>query len=171
MKVCIRNLTKNVDKEIKLPMDERKLDEILNTNDEYIVINSEILDVDEYASIDRLNKFLLDCKENGISLTDLEVLSKVMYYNEVIDAVENGTYTIIDFDSETFNWNCGNGGNFHNDYDKGMCLYHSVGYKPFNFKVTKDNHDWIDWECVWINANTENWQAVTIDDGNYLVHR
>ena len=171
MKVWIRNLTKDVDKEINLPMDERELDKIIIPNNEYIIIDSEILDVDEYESITRLNKFLLDCKENGVSLTDLEILSKIMYYNEVIDAVENGSYIIVDFDGETSDWNFGNGGDICSKYDKGLCVYEYGYYNPFNFEVTIDMYNWINWESVWINANTNGWQTVSVDGNGYLVHR
>lgn len=171
MKVWIRNLTKGIDYSIELPMYERELDKILNPNDEYIIIDSEILDVDEYASIDELNGFLFDCKENGISLTDLEVLSKIMYYNEVIDAVDNGSYVIVDFDAETSEWNCGNGGDFTSAFDKGMCVFDSGYYNPFGFKMTEDIYDWIDWESVWVNATTEGWREVRVNGNGYLVHR
>lgn len=171
MKVWVRNLTKNKDMEIELPMDERKLNEVICRDDEYIVIDSEILDVDQYASIHGLNSFLFDCKENGISLDDLEVLSKVLLYHEVIETVDNQSYCIIDFDAETSGWLNGYGGDITNDFEKGMCLYDSGLYNPFNFKMSDAIHCWIDWEAVWRNANTEGWQAVSINGHGYLVHR
>lgn len=171
MKVWVRNLTKDKDFSIELPMDERELDKTIHPNDEYIIIDCEILNVGEYDSIDELNEFLFNCKENGISLTDLEILSKIMYYKEVIDAVKNETYIIVDFDGETMEWNCGTGGDITNDYDKGLCVYKYGYYNPFDFEMTDDIHDWIDWQSVWINANTEGWQTVSINGHGYLVHR
>lgn len=169
--VWVRNLTKDKDMAIELPMEEEKLDKILNPNDEYIIIDSDIFDIGEYESIDELNKFLFDCKENGISLADLEILSKILCYKEVIKTVDNGNYVIVDFNGETLGWNYGRGGDITNDYDKGLCVYESGYYNPFNFEMTEDIHCWIDWESVWVNANVHGWQIVTIDDNGYLVHR
>ena len=171
MKVWIRNLTKDIEKEINLPMDERELDKVLNPNDEYIILDSEILKVDEYESIDSLNEFLFVCEENGVSLEDLEILSALYFYNEVKEMVNNQTYMIIDFDAETSSWCNGNGGDFCNSSDKGMCLFDSGMYNPFGFEMTEEIYDWIDWESVWINAETEGWQAVGINRHGYLVHR
>lgn len=171
MKVWIRNLTKDTDLVIELPIDERKLDKVLNPNDEYIITESEILDVGEYYSIDELNEFLFVCEENGISLEELEVLSRVMLYHEVIEAVDNQSYCIVDFDTETADWCWGNGGNITSDFDKGMCLYDSGYYSPFSFEVTEEMRDWIDWESVWVNATTEGWQEISINGHGYLVHR
>lgn len=170
MKVWVRNLTMDRDMEIELPMDERNLNIVLPPDNEYIVIDSEILDVEQYASVHGLNSFLFDCKENGVSLNDLEVLSKVLLYHEVIEAVDNQSYCIVDFDAETSDWG-EYGGDINNDTHKGMCLYDSGIYNPFNFEVTDDIHDWIDWASVWINANTEGWQVVRINGHGYLVHR
>ena len=171
MKVWVRNLTKDRDFCIELPMDERELDKIIDPNNEYIITDSEVVNMSEYDNIYELNEFLFDCKENGISIDTLEVLSRTYLYDEVIEMVDNLTFTIVDFDSETYGWNCGTGGNFSNAFDKGMCLYHAIGYKPFSFEVTEENHDWIDWSSVWTNAETEDWREVVVNGNHYLVHR
>ena len=169
--VWVRNLTKDKDMAINLPMEKQSLDEILNSNNEYIIIDCDILDIDEHQSIYALNDFLLECKENGVSLDDLEVLSKIMYFNEVVYTVEDGTYTIVNFDEETSDWNSMYGGNIWNGADKGMCLFDGGYYNPFNFEVTEDIYDWIDWESVWDYANTDGWHTVKVNDTHYLVHR
>ena len=171
MKVWIRNLTKDKDVEIILPMDEDVLDSILDPNDEYIILDSEILNVGQYESIDVLNAFLCICKDSRIPMEELEVLSKVMLYHEVMEAVENETYWLIDFDVETAHWNCGHGGDITSHADKGMCLYDSGLYNPFPCEVKEEMYDWINWEYVWINANCEGWQTVTVNGHGYLVHR
>jgi hypothetical protein len=169
--VWIRNLTKDIDMALNLPMEKQKLDEVINHNDEYIIIDCDILGVDEYENIYKLNDFLLECEENGISLDDLEILSEIMYYNEVSEAVKNRTYTIINFDAETADWCFGHGGDLISDFDKGMCLFDSGHYNPFKFKMTDAIHCWIDWEAVWRNATTEGWQEVEVNGTGYLVHR
>ena len=170
MKVWVRNLTKDIDYPIELPIDERELNKVLNPNDEYIIIDSEILDVGEYDSIDELNDFLFACKENGVSLEDLEVLSATYFYNEVIEMVDNQSYCIIDFDEETALW-YGTGGDFTNASHKGMCLF-DVGYfNPFDFEMNEEIYDWIDWASVWTAAEIDGWRAVRVNGKGYLVHR
>lgn len=173
MRVWIRNLTKDIDKEIILPMTEEELDKVLNPNDEYIIIDydTKVLSPGQYDSIDELNEFLNECKEEGIEEETLGVLSRVLLYNEVIEHVRNGNYCIVDFNGETSGWNCGRGGDITSDYDKGMCLFDSSYYNPFEFEMNEDIHDWIDWESVWVNATTEGWHEVSLNGNDYLVHR
>ena len=120
MKVWIRNLTKDYDKELNLPMTEEKLDEILNPNDEYIIIDydAKVLSPGQYDSIDELNEFLNECKEYEIEEWELGVLSRVLLYHEVIEHIQNGSFIIFDFDMITSGWNCGRGGDFTLDNDK-----------------------------------------------------
>ena len=172
MKIWVRNLTKDIDEVLILPVSEEKLDELLNPNDEYIILDSEILDVDEYESIDELNKLLLKCEENGIDKADLEVMSATFLYSEVKEMImEDELPIIVDFDAETSYWNCGSGGNFISAFDKGMCVFEFGYYNPFSFEMTDDIHDWIDWESVWTNATTEGWIEVRVNGNGYLVHR
>ena len=171
MRIWIRNLTKEKDFSVNLPMKETELDKALNPNEEYIIIESDVLDVGQYDSIDELNEFLTECKEEGIDEETLGVLSRVLLYNEVIEHVRNGSYCVVDFNGETSNWNCGRGGDITSDYDKGMCLFDSGYYNPFEFEMNDDIHDWIDWESVWVSATTEGWHEVSLNGNDYLVHR
>ena len=173
MRVWIRNLTKDIDKEIELPVEEKELDKILNPNDEYIIIDydAKVLSPGQYDSIDELNNFLLECKEDGIDEETLGILSRVLLYNEVIEHVRNGNYCIVDFDAETSGWNCGRGGDITSDFDKGLCLFESGYYNPFDFEYKEEMENWIDWESVWINATCEGWHEVSMNENGYLVHR
>lgn len=174
MRVWIRNLTKDIDKEIELPVEEKELDKILNPNDEYIIIDYDatVLSPGQYDSIDELNNFLTWCEEEyQISEETLGILSRVLLYHEVIEHVKNLDYIIVDFNAETNGWNCGRGGDITSDFDKGMCLFDSGYYNPFEFEMNEDIHDWIDWESVWINATTEGWHEVSMNGNDYLVHR
>lgn len=176
IKVWVRNLTKDKDYEIELPLSEKQLDIKLNPNDEYIIIDSEVFDIGEYESIDELNKFLIDCKEKEISIRELEILSHVFLYHEIIEKVKDKNYIIVDFEEATKGWNYGNGGDIWNAYDKGMCLYDTFvkgkrAYNPFKFYVTANIYEWIDWESVWRNATTEGWEAISLDGYEYLVCR
>ena len=169
MRVWVRNLTKDFGFGINLPMEELK--DVFSPHDEYIITDSEILDVGEYDSIYELNNFLLYCKENDISDETLEILSKAMLYKEVIEAVEKESYIIVNFDSETASWYEGRGGDITNDSHKGMCLFDNNYYNPFGFEMEASIYDWIDWDSVWTQATTENWQEVKVGLRNYLVHR
>ena len=173
MRVWIRNLTKDIDTEMVLPMTEEELDKRLNPNDEYIIINydAKVLSPGQYDSIDELNNFLLECKEEGIDEETLGILSRVLFYNEVIEHVRNGNYYIVDFNGETSGWNCGRGGDITSDFDKGLCLFESGYYNPFDFEYKEEMENWIDWESVWINATCEGWHEVSMNGNDYLVHR
>ena len=123
MRVWVRNLTKDIDKEIILPITEEELDKELHPNDEYIIIDydAKVLSPGQYDSIDELNEFLTECKEDGIEEETLGILSRVLLYNEVIEHVRKGKYIIVDFNAETAHWNCGRGGDFHNDSPRAKC--------------------------------------------------
>ena len=171
MRVWIRNLTKDIDKEIELPVEEKELDKILNPNDEYIIIDydAKVLSPGQYDSIDELNNFLLECKEDGIEEETLGILSRVLLYNEVIEHVRNGNYTIVDFDDITSGWNYGYGGDFTSDYDKGLAL-HEYGYPlPFEGLYDESMEDWIEWDKLWTDASCSGWHEVIFNDGCYLV--
>ena len=171
MRVWIRNLTKQEELELKLPMKTTELDEALHPDDEYIITESEVLDVGQYDSIDELNEFLTFCQEEGITETELQVFSTIFTYHELIDNIKNGNGVIIDFDEETSDWNGGCGGDITSEEDKGMCLFDSGYYDPFNFEMTEDIYDWIDWTSVWTNATCEGWAEVRVNNNGYLVHR
>ena len=75
MRVWIRNLTRNYDKELILPVHEDTLQNELKDG-EYIIIDYDVkvLSPGQYDSIDELNNFLLECKEDGI---EEETIGKV----------------------------------------------------------------------------------------------
>jgi hypothetical protein len=171
MRVWIRNLTKDIDKEIILPISEEELDKALNPNDEYIIIDydANVLSPRQYDSIDELNEFLMECKEDGIEEETLGILSKVLLYHEVIEHIRNGKYTIVDFDMITSDWNCGRGGDFTSDHDKGLAL-HEYGYKlPFEDKYDESMEDWIEWSNLWTDASCSGWQDIKFNKNCYLV--
>ena len=173
IKVWVRNLSlRDTERSICLPTLPEALWSILDKNHEYIIMESETLSVDEFESIEALNNFLLKCVELGVTKETLEILSATFLYNEIKEMVEKEELpTIIDFDAETANWRCGDGGDFTSAFDKGMCLFDSGFYNPFKFEMNDDIYDWIDWESVWINAETEGWRSVRVNRTGYLIHR
>lgn len=171
MKFYIRNITKDTEMCLSLPLKEKELNDKLDRNCEYIIIDSEIPNVDEYESVHVVNRFLLSCVENGINLEDIKILSATYLFSEVMKMVIDESYTIVDFDMETSDWNSGYGGNFTNGTDKGMCLFDGHYYNPFGFEMSEEIYDWIDWDSVWTNANCEGWREVTVNEKHYLVKR
>lgn len=169
IQVWLENLTGWEHERIYLPVSN--VNDILKPNCEYIITDCQILNPDELDSIHELNDFLNGCEENGIDEETLMILSATYLYHEVIEMVVDGTYTIVDFDGETAHWNCGRGGDFTNAHDKGMCVHEYGYYNPFDFEMTDDIHDWIDWESVWRNAETEDWREVCVNGKHYLVHK
>ena len=169
IKTWLRNLTTDVDLMLNLPV--KNLNEILDANCEYIITDCTVLDPSEFDSITELNNFLEYCEENEINKDELEILSVTYLYDEVRQMVVDGTYTIIDFEAETADWRNGTGGDLWNDNDKGMCLFDSGYYNPFDFEMNEDIYEWIDWEQVWRNANIDGWQSVYVNENGYLVHR
>ena len=171
MKVWIRNLTKNTEKELTLPMSEEKLDKAINPDDEYIIVDCSTAGFTpgEYDSIDELNSFLAECNENEVSEDTLNILSKVLSYTEVMKFVESERYHIIDFDEITDEWHCCYGGDFTDADDKGLCLVESGCYYPFEFEITKVMEKWIDWSAVWAQAEIDGWNEVKYKNKHYLV--
>ena len=171
MRVWIRNLTKDIDSELNLPMSEDDLDNRLNPNDEYIIISydAKVLSPGQYDSIDELNNFLMECQEDGIEEEALGILSRVLLYHEVMEHVRKGNYTIVDFDEITSGWCCGDGGNFDSDHDKGLAL-HEYGYPlPFEGLYDESMEDWIEWSNLWTDASCSGWHEVRFGDGCYFV--
>ena len=174
MNIVIRNITKDTDVTLHLPM-KKVLDEILNAEDEYIIVDhDETLQVSEYDNIRELNDFLLSCEENGISKETLALLSSNYSYSEVVNMVKEENYTIIDFTAETAGWNYGNGGDINSDDDKGRVL-HSNGMLLFDWEkdvpITKEMEDYIKWEHLWTMAETLGWEAVNHSNRAYLMHK
>lgn len=169
VKVWLRNITTDVDFMLNLPVNN--LNEILDKDCEYIITECDVLSPSEFDSIHELNNFLEGCEQNGIDEETLEVLSAKYLYHEVIQIVNDGTFTIIDFDMETADWYGGSGGDLWRDTDKGMCLYDGNYYNPFQFDMSKEIYEWINWESVWISAAIDGWKTVNVNRKHYLVHR
>jgi hypothetical protein len=166
MWVILRDITVNKDVVKELPVANLQLEE----GREYIIADYEsILDPSEFDSIPALNDFLKYCEENDISEDTLSILSKVYFYKEVVEAVMNDNYTIINFTDETADWNYGSGGN-HTEEDMGRCLF-ETGCYLLPFEVTEEMVDWIDWSHAWTDACCQGWVEVNYKDNLYLVKR
>lgn len=166
MKIYVRNITKNKDMEIELPMNVLKLEEKLGV-DEYIIVEAEnILPVDAYSSISEINTFLDNCREVGVYEDELAILKHAGYiFEEIRDMIANERYVVIDFTETTRKWSSGD---IHSDSDKGLCL-HINGYSNLPFKYDDSMEDYINWEVVWTEAESSGWRISHHDSHDYLV--
>lgn len=164
MEITIRNITKdtmvdfNNDHTIQLPMHEEDLRKLLG-NDEWIIVDSPI--GEELTNITELN--------NLLSEKDEELLKILQSAGYLFEEIKNGEFTIVDFDSETCQWNCGNGVSA-DDWWKGYLL-HDLGYVKFPFQYTEEMEDWVRFEELWTQANCEGWRETIINNATYLVKR
>ena len=172
MRFMLRNITRNEDFELDLPMSPVELYDQLDKQCEYIIIDSELQNVSEYTSITELNRFMLDCVQVYSTDEDtLKLLCSVCIYDEVVDMVKNSSYFLINFTEETSEWNYGNGGDIHNADEKGRVL-HQYGMQ-FDWEkrhpITEEMMDDIQWENLWNMAESLGWAEVRYNGKYYLL--
>lgn len=167
MEIIARNITKNKDIKLELPMTALELEEKLG-RDEYIIIEAEnILPAGPYSSISEINTFLDNCREVGCDEDELAILTQADYtFEEIKNMVENGSYEIIDFTETVKTWSSGD---IHSDYDKGLCL-HVNGFSDLPFQYDDSMEDYINWEVVWTNAECSGWRTARHNYHDYIVN-
>ena len=162
MEITIRNITKdtmvdfNNDHTIQLPMNKEDLRKLLG-DDEWIIVDSPI--GEELTNITELNNLLSEKDEET-----LKILQSVGY---LFEEIKNGEFTIVDFDSETSQWNYGCG-IYADEWWKGYLL-HYLGYIHFPFEYTEEMEDWVKFESLWEQADTEGWRTTRYNNTTYLV--
>ena len=170
MEVWIRNITKDTmvdfdnDHCINLPIEEGKLNNLLG-DDEWIIVDSPV--GEELTNIKKLNEIIQTYNEvfsDGDEI--LQMLCKTYLLSEIEDPYD---VIIINFDEETETWCCGNGAPYTDEY-KGLLL-HSLGLIALPFQYTEEMEDWINWEMLWNQAETEGWREVYFKGNHYLVRR
>ena len=161
MWIVIRDLTLDKDIEMDLPTEL-----YLNPEHEYIIVDHDnTLEPNEYTNIKELNDFLLECKKNDISDETLKILSASYLFEEVIYKIKKEDFTIVDFDFVTAMWFSPN---INSDREKGLVLFEE-GYMQLPFEFTREMEDWIRWENLWDQAESEGWRVVKLNGYNYLV--
>ena len=149
MELYVRNLTKNKELTLVIPMPSEKLDSILGA-DEFIILDSDKLGnyIGELANIKEINNIMNDIDD----LDTFELLCTALYdIKEAYKVYINGDYSIIDFDSETSVYD--NTWNFFSENDKGRLLY-ELGFKALPFEIDDDYLDWIDFTGLYNEAVT-----------------
>lgn len=164
MEVWVRNITKdnmvdfNNDYCLNLPMEPEKLTEFLG-NDEWIIINSPV--GEELTDIQKLNEIV-----NDFGVDNLEILSKTYLFSE-LEGKTIDDFTIVDFDAATTGWGSGYGVPC-DDYWRGFVLFQE-GLVQLPFPYTSEMEDWIQWEYLWTQAETEDWRHIYCNGNDYLV--
>lgn len=157
---------------IQLPMDLDKLQSIYNNivgeNQEHIILDYDApFDISEYENIFTLNEMLDNLSECGLDNDMLMVLFKANPdHDEVLEAIENGTYSIINVDEVSADWNT----SFNREEIFGMVLneegYNNLFYQP----IPEEMIDYMDFAKIYTCLSINNgWQPVDIENVTYLV--
>ena len=177
IKIYLSNLSKYIEgrengRWLQLPMDPDKLqsvyNEIVGENQEYIILDYDApFDILEYENIFTLNETLENISDCGIDDDMLMALFKVnSNRDEVLKAIENGAYTIVNVDEVSAGWNI----SFDREEIFGMVLNEEGYNNLFSQLIPEEMIDYIDfaqiYTCLSVN---DGWQAVDVGDVTYLV--
>lgn len=129
------------------------------------------IEVSEFESLELVNDFVKLIIDENISQQDISIYKNVYYdLKTFFEALRNGEKpTIINFTQNTKSWNSGCGGNFHSLSERGLLLF-TLGYETLPFEYKEEYEEYIDWETVWNNAETnDDWKAISLNGVYYLV--
>lgn len=177
IKIYLSNLARYTEgrengKWLQLPMESDKLqsifNEIVGKNQEWIILDYDApFDISEYENIFVLNDMLETILESGVNESELKALFKANpNRDEVLEAIKNGTYSIINVDKVSVGWNI----SLDSKTLYGMVL-EDQGYNDlFSQPIPEDMYDYMDFEqiytCLSIN---DGWQPVDVGNITYLI--
>lgn len=177
VKIYLSNLSKYVEgKEngrwLQLPMDQDKLQSVYNDivgkNQEYIILDyNSPFEISEYEDIFILNETLENISEHGPDDDILTALFKVNPdRNEVLEAIENGEYSIVNVDEVSARWSS----TLDREELFGMVLNEEGYNNLFSQAIPEEMIDYMDfaqiYTCLSIN---DGWQPADVGDVTYLV--
>ena len=177
IKIYLSSLSRYVEgrengKWLRLPMDTDKLQSIYNDivgkNQEHIILDYDApFDISEYENIFMLNETLENISDYGLDYDMLTALFKVNpNRDEVLEAIENGTYTIVNVDEVSAGWNI----SFDREEIFGMVLNEEGYYNLFSQAIPEEMIDYMDfaqiYTCLSVN---DGWQPVDVGEITYLV--
>lgn len=177
IKIYLSNLSKYVEgtengRWLRLPMDSDKLQSIYNdivgTNQEHIILEYDApFYIDEYENVFALNETLENISDCGLDDDMLAALFKVNSdRDEVLEAIENETFDIINVDDVSAGWNV----SFDRDELFGMVLNEEGYNNLFSQPIPEEMIDYMDfaqiYTCLSIN---DGWQSVDVGNITYLV--
>lgn len=177
IKIYLSSLSRYVEgrengKWLRLPMDTDKLQSIYNDivgkNQEHIILDYDApFDISEYKNIFMLNETLENISDYGLDYDMLTALFKVNpNRDEVLEAIENGTYTIVNVDEVSAGWNI----SFDREEIFGMVLNEEGYNNLFSQAIPEEMIDYMDfaqiYTCLSVN---DGWQPVDVGEITYLV--
>ena len=177
IKIYLSSLSRYVEgrengKWLRLPMDTDKLQSIYNDivgkNQEHIILDYDApFDISEYENIFMLNETLENISDYGLDYDMLTALFKVNpNRDEVLEAIENGTYTIVNVDEVSAGWNI----SFDREEIFGMVLNEEGYNNLFSQAIPEEMIDYMDfaqiYTCLSVN---DGWQPVDVGNVTYLV--
>ncbi|KAI4445068.1 hypothetical protein C823_007572 [Eubacterium plexicaudatum ASF492] len=153
-------------------MDSEKLKSIYNDivgkKQEHIILDYDALfNISEYENIFTLNEMLESISECGLDNDMLTALFKVNPdRDEVLEAIENGTFDIINVDEVSSGWNV----SLDREEVFGMVLNEEGYNNLFSQSIPEEMIDYMDFSqiytCLSIN---DGWQSVDVNGITYLV--
>lgn len=177
IKIYLSNLLKYTEgrengRWLQLPMDSDKLQSIFNDivgeNQEHIILEYDApFYIDEYESIFTLNETLENISNHGVDDDMLTALFRVNSdRDEVLEAIENGAFDIINVDEVSAEWNV----SFNRDELFGMVLNEEGYNNLFSQPIPEEMIDYMDfaqiYTCLSIN---DGWQSVDVGNVTYLI--
>ena len=177
IKIYLSSLSRYVEgrengKWLRLPMDTDKLQSIYNDivgkNQEHIILDYDApFDISEYENIFMLNETLENISDYGLDYDMLTALFKVNpNRDEVLEAIENGTYTIVNVDEVSAGWNV----SLDCEEVFGMILNEEGYNNLFSQPIPEEMIDYIDFSQIYtcLSVN-DGWQPVDVGNVTYLV--
>jgi len=157
---------------LQLPMDSDKLQSIYNDivgkNQEHIILDYDApFNISEYENIFALNETLENLSDCGLDDDMLTALFKVNPdRDEVLEAIENGTFDIINVDEVSSEWNA----SLDREEIFGMVLNEEGYNNLFSQSIPEEMIDYMDfaqiYTCLSVN---DGWQPVDVGYITYLV--
>ena len=142
--------------------------DIVGKNQEHIILDYDApFDISEYKNIFMLNETLENISDCGLEDDMLTAPFKVNSdRDEVMEAIENGTFDIINVDEVSSGWNA----SLDREEIFGMVLNEEGYNNLFSQSIPEEMIDYIDfaqiYTCLSVN---DGWQPVEVGDITYLV--
>lgn len=157
---------------LHLPMDTEKLhseyNKIVGENQEHIILDYNCpFRIEEYENIFDLNETLENLSECGLDSDMLAALFKVNPdRDEVLEAIENGTFNIINVDEVSSGWSV----SLDLEEIFGMVLNEEGYNNLFSQPIPEEMIDYIDFSQIYtcLSVN-DGWQPIDVGDVTYLV--
>lgn len=177
VKIYLSNLARYTEgrengKWLQLPMKSDKLQSIYNNivgeNQEHIILDYDApFNISEYENVFSLNDMLDNLSDCGLDDDTITALFKVNPdRDEVLEAIENGDFYIINVDEVSSGWNT----SLDCEEVFGMVLNEEGYNNLFSQPIPEEMIDYMDFAQIYTCLSVNNgWQPVNVGDVTYLV--